>query len=147
MQTGLSSTVYALDVDSADNVYAGGFFQNAGGIAAADRFAKWNGSAWSAVGGVVDSTVFGIDIDSSDNIYIAGQFVTTNGVSTRRIAKWNGTQWSGFGVGSVGLFYLRTVAVGSSENIYVGGLFTNMKNENKPAFSQFSKNSVSETPQ
>ena len=47
----LTSTVYGLAVDSANGeVYVGGIFINADGIANADRIAKWNGSAWSALG-------------------------------------------------------------------------------------------------
>ncbi|HLB44799.1 MAG TPA: hypothetical protein VJK49_05380, partial [Candidatus Limnocylindrales bacterium] len=45
----LNNTVYALAV-SGGNVYVGGGFANAAGIAAADAIACWNGSNWSALG-------------------------------------------------------------------------------------------------
>ena len=35
---------------SAGVLYVGGQFSDAGGVADADRIAKWNGSSWSAIG-------------------------------------------------------------------------------------------------
>ncbi|MBE2187816.1 MAG: hypothetical protein IAE99_13675, partial [Rhodothermales bacterium] len=46
---GVTSTVYAIAVVGSD-VYVGGQFTDLGGVAAADYVAKWNGSAWSALG-------------------------------------------------------------------------------------------------
>ena len=40
--------VNTIAVDSSGNVYAGGYFNNAGGTAV-NRIAKWNGSNWSAL--------------------------------------------------------------------------------------------------
>ena len=45
---GWNNTVYALAVSGTD-LYAGGDFTTAGGVAA-NHIAKWNGSAWSALG-------------------------------------------------------------------------------------------------
>ena len=44
----MNSAVYALAISGSD-LYAGGQFTTAGGNAAND-IAKWNGSAWSALG-------------------------------------------------------------------------------------------------
>src|ERR1041384_6582456 len=46
--SGMNSTVDWLTV-SGSNVYAGGTFTNAGGIAA-NRIDKWDGNSWSALG-------------------------------------------------------------------------------------------------
>ena len=69
---------------SGSTVYAGGYFQNAGGIAAADYVAKWNGSAWSAMGasgtgnGVLSGQVYALAISGSD-VYVGGYFYTVGG--------------------------------------------------------------------
>ncbi|MBK9208842.1 MAG: hypothetical protein IPL71_11310 [Anaerolineales bacterium] len=47
----IHSLVFALAVDSSNgDLYVGGLFTDADGINEADRIAKWNGSAWSALG-------------------------------------------------------------------------------------------------
>jgi hypothetical protein len=46
----LDGSVDALNADNAGTLYVGGNFLNAGGHAAADHIASWNGSAWSTVG-------------------------------------------------------------------------------------------------
>ena len=48
--SGMNRTVYALAVDGAGDLYAGGDFTTAGGVSA-NYIAKWNGSAgrpWAA---------------------------------------------------------------------------------------------------
>src|SRR2546423_15529732 len=46
----LNGSVDALNADNPGTLYVGGNFLDAGGHAAADHIASWNGSAWSAVG-------------------------------------------------------------------------------------------------
>jgi len=46
----LDGSVDALNADNPGTLYVGGNFLNAGGHAAADHIASWNGSAWSTVG-------------------------------------------------------------------------------------------------
>ena len=52
----MNGTVLALAVDGAGNLYAGGGFTSAGGVAAND-IAKWDGSAWSALGSGMNGDV------------------------------------------------------------------------------------------
>ena len=49
IKDGTSPDVHAVVFDSSGNLYAGGNFTTAGGVAA-NYIAKWNGSAWSALG-------------------------------------------------------------------------------------------------
>ncbi len=52
---GTNSTVRAFAVDALGNLYAGGFFTFAGGVAA-NYIARWDGTSWSALGtGINDS--------------------------------------------------------------------------------------------
>ena len=47
---GLNNTVYALAVAANGDVLVGGEFTDAGGNANADRVARWDGTAWQALG-------------------------------------------------------------------------------------------------
>lgn len=46
----INGHVMAIEIDSSDDVYVGGKFTNAGGVAEADAVAKWDGSAWTGLG-------------------------------------------------------------------------------------------------
>lgn len=139
----LVGTVFTMSVDSSNNVYAGGIFTSAGDVANTSGIAKWNGSAWSSLKGgiLIDSNNVLVNtsvIDSSNNLYVAGNFVTVyngaNGtvpVLVNGIAKWNITtsSWSALGLGIVDGI-VESVVVDSSNNIYVGGGFTQVKQTN-----------------
>jgi hypothetical protein len=119
------STVMAIGVAGAD-LYVGGIFSNAGGIEAADHIAKWNGSAWSALGSVHGQGALGpavrtIAISGTD-IYAGGDFSVAAGV---RISRWNGSTWSPLAAdGALGLVSsVNTVAV-LTDDLYLGGTFT-----------------------
>ena len=68
--------VHALVV-SGTNLYAGGEFTTAGGVAA-NYIAKWDGSAWSALGSGVNSattpTVETLAADSAGHLFVGGYF-------------------------------------------------------------------------
>jgi len=97
-------------------------FFSAGGVAA-NCIAKWNGTAWSALGtGMNGSSVTTIAIDGSGNVYAGGYFTSAGGVSANRIAKWNGSAWSSLGTGMNNSVY--ALAIDGSGNVYAGGDFT-----------------------
>ena len=55
---------------SGTNLYAGGYFTTAGGVAA-NNIAKWDGSAWSALGSGMDGAVYALAV-SGTNLYAGG---------------------------------------------------------------------------
>jgi hypothetical protein len=127
-------SVYALavfDDGSGPALYAGGYFATAGGVSA-NHIAKWNGSAWSALGtglgGSVDSLAV-FDDGTGSALYAAGTFTTAGGGSAKNIAKWNGTSWSGLGNTMTGFYFnpvvesLTTFDDGGGLALYVAGIF------------------------
>lgn len=107
------------------NVYVGGAFTTAGGVTS-NRIAKWNGTAWSALGSGINGIVHGIAIDGIGNVYIGGIFTTAGSVSANNIAKWNSSEWSALGSGITSLnSQVNVVAIDGNNNIYAGGYYTN----------------------
>jgi hypothetical protein len=86
----MSDWVLALAFDSAGNLYAGGCFMAAGGVMA-NYIAKWNGSAWSALGLGMNNEVNALACDGAGNLYAGGWFTTAGGVAVNNVAKWNGS--------------------------------------------------------
>lgn len=121
------TSIDAMAWDSAGNLYIGGVFTNFADVAAADYFAKWDGTNWSAVGSGGISAVYAIAIDKDDNIYIGGTFAAggwAGDPNAQYWAWWNGIAWSA--VDDIAL----NGAVGSlifdaRGDLYVGGVFTN----------------------
>jgi len=117
---GVNNMVSAMAVDGSGNLYVGGYFQTAGAIPAS-CIAKWNGSAWSALGSGVNDVVNGIAVSGSD-VYVTGRFSMAGGVSANEVARWNGSAWSALGTGLSG-GWATSIGV-SGSNVYVGGYFT-----------------------
>lgn len=127
--TGLDSSTYAVVVDG-ENVYVGGSFSHAGGVAA-ESIAMWDGSKWvplgSGIKGRVDDLLF-----LNGKLYAVGDFTEAGGVAADCIAVWNGFQWSSLGTGP--LFQTQTgtsrgsiVALATDgTNIFIGGGFTSI---------------------
>lgn len=142
---GVSSMVFALTVfddGTGPALYVGGGFAVAGGVTA-NRVAKWDGSAWSALSGPggtgVDSqagqpreiramTVF--DDGTGPALYVGGLFTTAGGVAASNIARWDGSSWSslntpGGGNGVSGTVLALTIFDdGDGPALYAGGAFT-----------------------
>jgi hypothetical protein len=82
-------------VDGSGNLYIGGNFTAAGGVAA-NYVAKWDGSKWSALGsgltGSYSSSVTALAVSGND-LYAAGSFTNAGGIVASNIAKWDGTNW------------------------------------------------------
>jgi hypothetical protein len=85
------------------DVFVGGAFTSTPD-GAANHVAKWNGSAWSALGGGVDDRVFALAWDGS-NLYAGGLFANAGGAPAAGVAMWNGSAWSALGAGPGGTPY------------------------------------------
>ena len=115
---GYSTFVDALAV-SGTNLYAGGCFTNAGGVAA-NYIAQWNGNSWSALGSGMDGRVQALLV-SGANLFAGGWFANAGGGSANGIAQWNGSSWSALGSGVYGVVFALAA---SGTNLYAGGPFT-----------------------
>jgi trimeric autotransporter adhesin len=80
------------------DLVAGGNFTNAGGVAARS-IARWNGSAWSAVGGgfalppgLNTTNVYSLLVAPNGRLWAAGSF-STFGSGGVILQEWNGTAW------------------------------------------------------
>lgn len=128
---GLNGVVNAVVVSGSD-VYVGGAFTDAGGIADADFLARWDGSSWHAVApGLTNGQVYSIAISGS-NIYIGGSFTNIGGNNNlSRIARWNGNSWNALGNGLSSA--VRAIAINGSD-VYVGGDFPNIGGNSTMAY-------------
>jgi hypothetical protein len=117
-----NSTINAIGVINANNVYVGGSFIKVGGVAGTGSIARWDGTSWKALGtGVTGGIVNDIAVSSS-NVYVGGSFTKAGGVAnTAYIASWNGTNWLSLGSGVYGS--VNAVAV-RGNTVYAGGNFT-----------------------
>lgn len=134
LNNGVNGPVYAIAIDAAGMVYVGGDFTEAtnadGSTVNVNRIARWDGTAWSALGGGVNAIVRALVLDEADVLYVAGDFTeatNANGtpIGTRRIARWDGGAWHPLGVGgNNGVDQpVRALAVDGTR-LYVGGDFT-----------------------
>ena len=110
-------------------LYVGGRFTSVGGVAA-DRIARWDGTSWTAVGGIAGTYVFALEVfddGSGPALYAAGVFSTAGGVAASNVARWDGANWSALGAPSQGtdgvVYALEVYDDGSGPALYAGGQF------------------------
>jgi len=140
---GLASWVNCMEVFNGE-LYAGGYFKFAGGVPVSG-IAKWNGTAWSDVGGglssnftdqIRDMKVYG------NALYVAGSFTEIGGVvDAKYLASWNGTTWQDgafdidldYGLGCVEFYnnslYVSSVTYGDTANVYRSSMKTGISIE------------------
>jgi PKD repeat protein len=116
-----------LACDTKGNLFVGGGFGTAGGVSAIG-IARWNGSAWSAVGSGMNGKVNTLAFDSSGNLYAGGDFTVAGGVSANCIAKWDGSAWSALGSGmgegdGNAVTSVKALALDGFGSLYAGGNF------------------------
>ncbi|MEQ8845886.1 MAG: GC-type dockerin domain-anchored protein [Phycisphaerales bacterium] len=101
---GVDGTVRAMavfDDGAGPALYVGGDFSAAGG-APASNIARWDGSAWSAVGGGTNGTVLTLtvfDDGSGPALYAGGWFTTAGRAAANGVARWDGSAWGALGEG------------------------------------------------
>jgi trimeric autotransporter adhesin len=98
LDAGANNWVTSLAEDDVNNViYAGGHFTTIGG-ATCSKIAKWDGTAWMALGSGVDYGVHALKMIDGE-LYVGGEFLNAGGIPAARIAKYDGTTWSSMGSG------------------------------------------------
>ena len=93
---GVNDTALAIDAFGGE-VYVGGRFTAAGGQPAS-RVARWNGTAWSALGSGLNGAA-GALLAWNGSLIVGGEFTSAGGVPSNYIASWNGSAWQPMGAG------------------------------------------------
>jgi hypothetical protein len=116
--------VIALAVSGSD-LYAGGVFTTAGGVNA-NYIAKWDGSAWSALGSGIAGSAYALAVSGTD-LYAGGNFLMAGSVLANCTAKWDGSDWTALGSGIKNVYLIGSYTVNamamSGTDLYVGGWF------------------------
>lgn len=120
---GTGIAVLALATYRGDLIAAGSFTE-AGG-APASRIARWDGSEWHPLGTGLDGDVHSLAKWRGD-LYVGGTFQNAGGSPARYIARWDGSEWHpvGAGVGGAGVVEGVTALQATTDDLYVGGDFT-----------------------
>jgi trimeric autotransporter adhesin len=143
---GTDAPVYALAIDG-DNVYIGGDFATAGGIAAR-RVARWSRSSglWYPLGSGIDgvgSLVRAMAIDGLGNLYVGGILPGAGGVASRGVVRWDGTRWTSMAGGVSGISPYVFALAHDNGTIYVGGAFDSAGAIASPRIARWSTSSGS----
>jgi hypothetical protein len=134
-----TSDIYSICSDLQGNIYAAGTFKNSntgGGLNPNFYVAKYDGTAWSELGGlnalnkiypgIWSGGINTICSDKNDNIYASGGFY--NALGKRYVAKFNGNGWFELKMGAYGLNAngdVLSICSDKNGNIYAAGKFTN----------------------
>ncbi|MFY9342957.1 MAG: hypothetical protein WAT39_10740 [Planctomycetota bacterium] len=118
--------VTALQILPNGDLVAAGRFTAAGGVPA-NCVARWDGSAWSALGSGMGPayaypTVNALAALPNGELVAGGVFTTAGGAAANNIARWNGATWSAVGTGLNDTVQCLTTL--SNGDVVAGGLFT-----------------------
>jgi hypothetical protein len=146
MEGDLFTCVYTLG-DYNGQLYAGGYFNTAGGIPA-ENIAVWGGLSWLPVGSGLHRSVRAFTV--FDNELIGGGYFTqADGEEVNRIASWNGFDWSAHGTGMGGgdtedtcVFALTSY----SNQLIAGGVFVTAGGVTVNHIAAWNKRGISGVP-
>jgi hypothetical protein len=113
--------VFAIVSLPSGGLLVGGAFNTAGGQPA-NHIARWDGTAWSPLGGGTNEAVRALHVLPNGDVLAAGDFSLAGGVPANRIARWNGTAWSALGSGVQGSFpRITAIAALPNGDLLLGG--------------------------
>ena len=125
--TGTNTYVYSIAIATNNDVYIGGPFNFAGGVANTTYIAKWNGTAWSALATGLNWHVFQLAFAPNGNLYCAGWFTNADGAYGDYLCYWDGSVFHRLGTVELN-DYVSTIDFDNSGKLIAGGNFTNAGN-------------------
>ena len=142
--TGMSGGRYDSVVEEiaviGSNVYAGGAFGAAGGVANTAGVAVWNGTAWGALAGGLSGTTKDVNgiAAVSTTLYVGGQFdgAASPAVTSKGVMSWNGTAWTAMSAtqkGFTGSPLTAALLARSTTEVYAAGARISSTNDDTSA--------------
>ncbi len=126
IDNGIVRALTAFDAGSGLRLFVGGTFTMSGSNAG---LARWNGSAWTTVGGGVNGTVHALEVFDAGSgpwMYVGGDFNAGGNVPDARLTRWGSGGFAALGAptpnGAVRTMAAIQDAAGAA--LYVGGDFT-----------------------
>ncbi|MEQ8943434.1 MAG: GC-type dockerin domain-anchored protein [Phycisphaerales bacterium] len=128
---GPALSLATFDDGTGEALYVGGVIETAGGMPV-QNIARWDGDAWSDVGGGILGSVFALEVfddGSGPALYAAGRFSTAGSETAFNIAKWDGVRWTPVGTGLTSfdgrpaVIALEIYDDGTGPALYAGGKF------------------------
>ena len=113
-------------------LYACGYFASAGGVPA-NNIARWNGSAWSALGSGIDSLVHSLCVwntGAGPRLVAGGEFYSAGGLATGGVALYDGYTWSSVNAAGRTALVVATFNPGGGEQLYTVGVIGPPPNPN-----------------
>ncbi|MDD5000880.1 MAG: hypothetical protein PHO55_07845 [Thiomonas arsenitoxydans] len=95
---GTDSSVFKLAFGMDERLYITGGFTTVNGVAA-NRCARWNRAAWSALSTGFNATGQNLYVDRNGDIYFVGNFTTAGGTTVNHGCVWKGSQFLPLGPG------------------------------------------------
>jgi hypothetical protein len=116
--------IETIAIDADDNIFVGGNFTNLDGIAEADYWAWWNGTAWASVDGIaLSGNVYSMSFDPSGTLYVGGAFTDADGIANADyIFAWTGTAVEALDVGTNGAVW--RIFIGPDGKVWASGAFS-----------------------
>ncbi|MCC5823667.1 MAG: hypothetical protein LAT64_10960 [Phycisphaerales bacterium] len=121
------------DDGSGEALYATGQF-SIPGVPGGSNLARWNGSAWEAVGGGLQAQYSNAMATFQGDLILAGYFDTAGNVpGTAKLARWDGQNWNSMDAQAESfLNSMWDIAVhddGSGEALYIAGNYVNLNGQ------------------
>lgn len=91
------------------DIVVGGGFAFIGGVPATN-VARWNGTAWSAMGTGSQGAVYSVAALANGDVVATGGYPNPGSVSS--IGRWNGSSWQPVGIAPLGAYVVREMANG-----------------------------------
>ena len=148
LSTSLVKDMRAFNDGSGPALYAAGNFDFSGALAV-NGIAKWDGSAWSALGSGLTTgggsfPGFGSALEVFDDgfgpaLYVGGNFTAAGGVpDTVRLARWDGSNWSGMPGPIEGVVEsLAAYDDSTGKSLFVGGNFAEIDDVSYPGIARW----------
>lgn len=118
-------------------LYASGQFA-ATGVPGATNIARWDGSAWQALGGGLIGAYSNVATSFQGDLIAGGYFDSAGGVEgTAKLARWDGAQWNSMGADSAiflnSVWDLLAFDDGSGEKLYIAGNYADLGGPGGPS--------------